>query len=469
MLSLGGCKDSFFDVNTPSNVIDKDAVSVKTQLPYIEARLASMHFSVAYTTARYSQQISSYFVGGADSHERTSLGGAWSTFYLRVLSNLRVLEEKAEAEGLNHYLGVAQVLEALAVQLATDQWGDIPYSEAGFAGENLYPAVDSQEDIYNALLTLLDQAIANLSAPANGMVPGSDDIIYGGDIDKWIKAAYTLKARIHLHLTKRNPSEAVNVLNALQNGFTSYTEDMQLYYDQTARNPWYTTVVAARRTGNLSVLWSEQLIDYMNGTDYPFNTIPYDPRLPLYADNGGASDYRGAVNGSGGLDPSGGSANADLADNAYFSETAPIFMLTYMEAKFMEAEANLMLGNAPAAYTAYLDGITASMDKLGIPSADRDAYLNEPSIGVGAGNLTMEHVMKEKYIALVVHPEVWTDMRRHDFDPAVYVDLTYPDNRSTDIPAGEWPRRAVYPNSEVDRNPNVEQVEEWWSRLWWDQ
>ncbi len=472
MLSLAGCKDSFFDVNTPSNVIDEDAVSVKTQLPYVEVQLANMHFSVAYTTARYSQQIASYFQGGADSHERTSLAGAWSRYYLSVLNNLRVIQKKAVESGSNHYLGVAQVLEVLATQLATDQWGDMPYSNAVGGSDNLYPEVDTQEEIYNALLNLIDEAIANLSASQQGIPVGSEDVIYQGDIDKWLKAAYTLKARLHLHLMKRNgSSEAVEVLNALQNGFISFSEDMQVFYDETSRNPWFTTVVAARRTGNLSVLWSEQLIDYMNGTDYPFTNITMDPRLPRYADNGGAATYEGAVNGSGGLATGGGNANANLADDAYFSESAPIFMLTYMEAKFMEAEANYVLGNKFAAYAAYMEGITASMDKLGIPSADRDAYLNENSIGFGgdAMQLDISDIMKEKYIALVVHPEIWTDMRRYDFDPNVYVDLAYPANRSTDIPAGEWPRRAVYPESEVARNPNLDQVQEWWTRLWWDQ
>ncbi len=469
LLGLGACSDEFFEVNTPSNVIDKDAVSVKTQLPYIEVRLSGMHFSVAYQTARYAQHVASYHIGGTDTHDRTSLAGAWSTFYLRILSNLRVLQEKAEANEYNHYLGISQVLEALAVQLATDQWGDIPYSEAGYTSDNFYPKVDSQEEIYNALLTLLDKAIANLSAPLKGIPPGNDDVIYHGNIDKWLKAAYTLKARIYLHLTKRNPSYYNDVLNALQNGFTSVHDDMQIFYDETARNPWFTSVVAARRTGNLSLLWSEQLIDYMNGTDIPFTNISWDPRLPLYADNSGSEIYIGAVNGSGGGAPGGGNANANLADDAYFKEDAPIFMLTYMEAKFMEAEAQFALGNNAGAFAAYQEGIRASMAKLNIPSGDIQMYLDEPAVNTGEANLTMKDIMMQKYIALVVHPEVWTDLRRYNFDPNIYVDLDYPENRTTDIPMGEWPRRAVYPGSEVDRNPNVDQVEEWWARLWWDQ
>jgi len=467
VILLTGCKDDFFDVNVPSDVLDESQVSFQTQLPYIETRLASMQFSmVRYMDGLYDQQIASYFVGGTDSHERTSLTGAWSTYYTRILSNIKVMKKLANEENNPHYLGIAQVMEALATQMATDHWGDIPYSEAAMGSENLAPKPDSQQQIYTNLLQLLDDAIANLQAPGTGVEPGSEDLFYAGDLDKWIKAAYTLKARIHIHLTKRNGNAAAQeALNALQNGFTGISDDMQIVYDAAARNPWYTSVVAANRTGNLSVLWSEQLIDQMNGTDYPFTSISYDPRLPRYADNGGAATYVGAENGAG------GGGNCDLADDAYFAEDAPVFLLTFMEAKFIESEAKFLLGDKQGAYDAYIEGITASMDKLGIPSADRDAYLNEASIGFGgdANQLEMKHILKEKNIALVLHPEPYTDMRRYDFDPNIFVDLTFPQNRSQDIPANEWPRRAVYPNSEVQRNSNLDQISEYWLPVWWDQ
>jgi hypothetical protein len=38
------------------------------------------------------------------------------------------------------------------------------------------------------------------------MEPGREDSIYGGDVNKWVKAAYTLKARYQLHLSKINPT-----------------------------------------------------------------------------------------------------------------------------------------------------------------------------------------------------------------------------------------------------------------------
>jgi len=374
-------------------------------------------------------------------------------------------------------------LEAMAIQLATDHWGNIPYSEAGYGLEIPYPGLDTQEAIYPQLLNLLDDAIDNLSASGQIDSPGHrDDIIYKGNLDKWIKAAHALKARIHLHLSKRNGiQEAQNVLDELQNAFTSLNDDMEVQFDPRYRNPWYTNVVAARRTSNSSIMFSEQLIGCMNGRILPLDvsfvgndTLPIDidPRLPFYAETTDvSSDYKGGINGTSGDAVGGGSANAILADNSYFKEDAPIFMLTYMETEFMKAEAYYMLGDKGNAYDAYMNGIRASLEKLQIAPYYKDLYLNARTVGLqgNANQLDISNIMIQKYIALVLHPEIWTDLRRYDYDATVYPDLDFPQDRVSDIPAGEWPRRAVYPGSEVNRNPNIDQVTEYWSRLWWDQ
>ncbi|NPA43530.1 MAG: SusD/RagB family nutrient-binding outer membrane lipoprotein [Chlorobi bacterium] len=471
LAGLTGCKESFFDVNKPSDKIDEDIVTANSLLPYIQYQVANLHFSIASATAQYSQQLASYHVGGVDNHERTSLAGAWSRYYTSILSNLRVLRRKADELNSSAFTGIAQVLEALATQMATDQWGDIPYTEAGYGTEILTPKVDPQSEIYSHLLALLDSAIVNLDpATATGPVPGAEDLFYGGNVETWQKLAYTIKARIHLHLMKRNgDSEAREVLAALQNGITSNAEDAQVFFGGQRLNPWYTWAVAARNTGNLHVLWSDQLISYMNDSVFiHFDSLDYDPRLPLYADNGGDPYYLGAINGSGAsmsrVDTI--APNTDVANDAYFTSSSPILIVTNMEARFMEAEARLRLGQRGPAYQAYLAGIRASFEKLAL---DPRRYLAEPSVNVGAGNLTMAHIMVQKYIALVLHPEIWSDLRRHDFDPNVYPDLEFPVNRSTEIPPNEWPRRAVYPESEVSRNPNLEQITEYWLPVWWDE
>jgi hypothetical protein len=101
------------------------------------------------------------------------------------------------------------------------------------------------------------------------------------------------------------------------------------------------------------------------------------------------------------------------------------------------------------------------MDKLGVPTAERDAYLNNPAVAVGANALTKNLIFKEKYVAMFLHPETWTDARRFEYG---YKDFTLPVN--TLLPS--FIRRANYPTSELSRNtanvPNVALTD----KLWWD-
>ncbi|NIT60801.1 MAG: hypothetical protein GWN00_32725 [Aliifodinibius sp.] len=77
--------------------------------------------------------------------------------------------------------------------------------------------------------------------------------------------------------------------------------------------------------------------------------------------------------------------------------------------------------------------------------------MSEPGVDVGPGNLTMELIMKEKFKALFLNPEVYNDYRRYDWDNAIFKDLELPANHNPKL-NGEWIQRAVYPSSELSRN-----------------
>ncbi len=476
LISTSGCKD-FFDVNTRSNTVDEANLELKLMLPDIENYITSIEFSKAFSMSQLQQHTASYFANGVDQHYETSMSGAWRNYYTKVLYTLKKMKEIAINKDAKHYLGVAQILDAISLGMVTDTYGDIPYTEAGVGSLNLEPAVDAQQQLYSKIQTLLDEGIANITATDNsGLENITGDIFYNGDLAKWERLAYTLKARYALHLTKINGINAAqDALTYLQNGFTSNNDDLQLFYNDKYKNPWHTAVVLSANTGNLSILFSEQIVNYMNGSIYATTNI--DPRLPDYVDNGGAATYDGAVNGAEGDDVNGNPANTRFNGNSYyFKEDSPIVLASYMEALFLKAEAEFLVnggnttttGSTQAAYDAYMEGILASMNKMGIDPALRDAYINDPAIDVGLGNLILENIMVQKYVALVLSTEIFTDLRRYDFSTDVYPGLAFPANRNPDIPAGEWPRRAVYPYSEPDLNNNITQVN-FWDRMWWDQ
>ena len=64
-----------------------------------------------------------------------------------------------------------------------DYFGDVPYTEALLGSENLNPALDSGQSVYNAALAMLDSAINNFGQ--GGAAP-QYDMYYGGDASGWI-------------------------------------------------------------------------------------------------------------------------------------------------------------------------------------------------------------------------------------------------------------------------------------------
>jgi len=351
--------------------------------------------------------------------------------------------------------------------------------------EDFTPTFDTQESIYGTINTLLDEAIA-LLGQADASV-GSDDLIYGGDTSKWLKTAYFLKAKYALHLTEVDQDFAINgVLTSVTNAFESNEDDFQLIYNSRNFNPWNSGLVLPNATGNASVLLSDQLVSLMNGTSIPFASIAIDPRLPRITTIGeGETEYLGGLNGSAGTHELGASeddanigANTDLgADNYYSSQSAPLTLGSYSEQKFMEAEALFLqdggdatsIGSDQVTYDAYLEGIRANMEKLGIDPAQNAAYLTDTSVAVGAANLTLQLIMREKNIATFLNPESFVDLRRYDFNPNVFVGLELPENHN-EILNGQWVRRAQYPASEQTRNgAEVEKVTRGIGEgVWWD-
>jgi hypothetical protein len=132
-------------------------------------------------------------------------------------------------------------------------------------------------------------------------------------------------------------------------------------------------------------------------------------------------------------------------------------MVTLAEAKFIEAEVRLLQNGGkgnPDAYNAYLDGIRANMTKIGVSAANITTFTTHPKIGVGAENLSISHIIAEKYKALFLNPEAWTDLRRYDYSNTIISGLTLPANHNPDL-KGKWIQRAAYPTSETSRNSAV--------------
>ena len=462
IIGITACSEDYFDVNTPSGTVDEADLRMNDLLgPVIHSTMEGQ-YSAELTFGNYVQNFVSQ-EGGAVGE--TTASGLWSQIYLYILPNVKVIKTKVEAEGAIHFGAVTDIVTAINLGIATDTWDNIPYSQANLGPDNLFPEFDTQEMIYAEIFNLLDDAIAALqTTDTSGISLGSEDLIYGGDLDKWLRAAYTLKARYQLRLIGNGSVSAADVLSSISNGFTSNADDFQMFYDDRNINPWYSGEILARATGNFHHDIASQLVSSMNGDYYPFQSaaLTIDPRLPVFATNNGDTEWKGYVSGGGGLAPDGTTANAQFVDGGYYTKIdAPLVLITYAEAQFIKAEAAFLanggnetsVGSTSVAYTAYIEGIMASMDKYNVDGTD---YIADGAVDVGEAGLMLNHIMKEKYIHNFLNPETFVDYRRYDFSDDVFVGLTIREEEDSEGEfAGEWFRRATYPASELVRNEAV--------------
>ena len=461
--AIVGCDGDLLVDNTNPNATTEPSMSGLLSNTILSTSNTTQ--GAASVTSYYVQHLASPSGSSVDRHFESRFGGTWSGIY-GLLSDTEALIEKAEAEDSPHYAGVAQIIQAYNLGLATDLWGDIPYQEALQADEGeTTPAYDSQEQVYEEIQTLLSDARDNLDAESRSS-PGSDDFVYGGDLEKWRKASWALEARYLNHLTKKSDYDPQAVLSAVDNAFERNADDAQMNYENDpSNNPWH-NVYLNQEGGILGGHLSEQLVKEMDGSLYGV----FDPRLQVAITDSTETEgddpplYAGNRNGAGS-----GDFYNHLEPKYYASENAPILWITYAEMKFIEAEAALRDGNSGRAYTAYMEGIRAHMDKVGVSESERDAYMNDPAVDVGEDNLTLDEVFKEKNVALFLSPEAWVDHRRHDYDypdfePPIDQNPLFQNSQDTD-----HIRRVLYPLSEIERNrSNVPEVE-LDQFLWWDQ
>lgn len=455
------CED-YLDINTDPN--NPTVVPVKGLMSVTSVRTASNTANVGNTTSYFVQYLAGPNAGGnTDTHMEINANGTWVNIY-NVLSNLSDLELLAEAQGAPNYVGAAKVMKAINLALLVNAWNNVPYTDAFFA-QTIKPTYDNGQQLYTEIFTLLTDGIAKLQETPSALTMGADDFMFGGNLSRWIKMAHAFRARFLNHLSKTSAYNPDDVLAAISNGLVGNIDNAKVTFTTAVWNPWGT--IAVNQAGLTLDGWiSKQIVEAMDGTT--FGVV--DPRMPFMFSRTRHGDFRGTENGAG-RDPEVVDLRLDastLVEASYYANrTSPVMVMTFAEQKFIEAEAYLAKGAAfrPQAYAAYLAGIAAHMDMLGVTTTDKNAYINDPVVSVGDANITLDLVMKEKYVAMFLDPETWNDARRYNFQ---YTDMTTPVLLNPEL-GGQFSRRLQYPLSEFSTNSaNVPEVN-LLDRIWWDQ
>jgi hypothetical protein len=454
LVLLAGC-NGFLDVNSDPTKVSEADVNVNVLLPTVIEGTATATYAQGYYSARVTHHLDD-IVGGY--YERFTMEGAWSVIYLQNLSNIEVMIEKAMAESSPHYAGIAGVLKAYNLGLLTDGWENVPYSEALQGSNNVSPAYDSQESVYGEIQAILDQAILDLTAEENFRDPDNDDFVYGGDIQQWIRLAYSLKARYMIHLSNKPGMDWNAVLSLTDQGLQSNEEAFELKYTTEVANPWYSSTSRKILESIYTLTYGAYFVDNLNGTYWGQE----DPRLTILVekDDPESEGYHGLAS----YDPGAPAYNVlPTVNTFYMGTTSPVVMMSYAELKFIEAEASWKAGDTARAREAYEEAIRADMHYLGVNEEAISTFLDVPQVNMA----TLANIMTQKYIALVLNPEAWNDMRRYGFSDEVFKNFVVPDYNDRSEPA----YRAEYPSSESSRNKDHYEANfrDFTERMWKDQ
>lgn len=395
--SLISCESFFSDNNADPNApID---VPISAALPAIELTVVdakgglfslfnNMFIQQVEGVERQWESFNKYDI------QPVRTNGIWAQIYENVIVELRVVKQKAEDQELNHYLGIAKTIEAYTLMMTSDVFGDIPYTEAGLGDANSNPAYDDQATIiYPAIKKLLDEALVLFNGPSGTISPGSDDVLYGGNIDKWKLAVHGILARYYLHL-----GDNANALEEAKKSFKSRADNMGYKYPG----------------GNNQAQW------------HSFNNVregdmEFHPTMKGIMEGLNDTDRLKIFN------------KTFNADHPYLIEDFREDLITYREIQFIIAETS----TSPAEkLTAYLNGIKASFKEVGLGDTEYNTYVAQSSINPGAANLTLEQIMIQKYIGMFVQPEAFSDWRRTGI-PAL-----------TPVAGSQIPRRWFYPENE---------------------
>lgn len=480
MLGATGCTDKFEDFNTDPKAptpeqMEGDFASTATLLSammpvLVENQQNNYQWLDQMVGCEYGRMTAALNQWGSGTFYATYNVGTWAGnrqyFNIgmpQIYTQFFRIRDISGGQGLTyHWANLIRIAGTLRI---SDCFGPMPFSLIG-NGNSYQVAYDDMPDLYNAMFDELDRTIAGLKESVGSSTTqsifGQSDIIYSGDISKWVKFANTTKLRMAMRLVNVNPTLARQKAEEAVNdpgGLISTADEAAWCSDLTRDgNPLYIT----------SIEWGESrfsadLSSYMNGYS--------DPRLPIYvspADNG---QYIGARHGV---------FRYPTADFQKYSKpnitnkhNEPLLCLAACESWFARAEGALRGWNmGGTAKELYEQGVKVSMEERGASIGD---YLNStatPANYVALDNSTynivaassicpkydeeasfdtnLERIIVQKWIGNYPNGwESWADFRRTGYPkwfPVV-------NNMSTDgVSSTRGVRRLAFPQSEYNTN-----------------
>lgn len=389
---------------------------------------------------------------------------SWTELYAGALNDLEFVIKEATANNDKGTVLIATLMKAYTFQLLVDTFGDVPYEEALTGVNNITPKTTEGSVIYLDLINKIDSALAG----ATSSTVGSQDMIYGGEMEQWIKFANTLKLKMYLRMsytTLANPTKVKALLSA--NNFIDNDAKFSSFGTaQNTRNPFYE--VQIDRLGDVNNVASNSLLQF-----YELNS---DPRIEAVYRPNGSGSYISIAQGS--FKSYNNTATSYARPN--IEAQTPVYLMTVSESNFLQAEAIIRYNNGVGAKAKYDEGVKKSFTTYGLSESLATPFISSGGAYEYIADSNIETAIRQVIIqkwaslAYINNMESYIETTRTKFPEIVSsnnADYSI-GNRipsvSSILTGLNVPSILYYPESETERNPNITQHTGLTQKVWWD-
>ena len=294
----------------------------------------------------------------------------YGELYSGAINDLEYIRITAKKDQNWSYYLMATVIQSYTYQVLVDLYDKVPFTDALKGAEgNLTPAFDDGQAIYDSLIARIDYALGKDLAALTSQIPENDDVIFQGDLAKWVQFANTLKLKIYLRQSENRESVAQAGIQSLFTNpdFLSEDASFKAFKDEVDnRNPVYETGVD-RLAGNITI--SRTLHSYLED-----NLDPRTDAIMNYPDNSPSTHNTLEQGNYNAATPT----NISGLSTPTLAPLDPVFFISAAESYFLQAEAVARYGVSGDAADLYEAGIDASFARFNTP---------DPSSVYGAGGV----------------------------------------------------------------------------------
>lgn len=517
---LSSCNEDFFDVNSDPNRAVESNQTAKLVLP--QALLNSANrVGVSYG---FLGNWLGYWCPGANyapnAEEQTysittNFGAGLFSGIMDNLYDYQFCELEATESGNDFFAGIAKTMKAHGFTTLVDIYNNVPYTEALKGLEFVRPKYDDGKLVYEESMKQLDAAMALFKKvkAAGGIdaVAGAPDIMFGGNVDLWIKFVNTLKLRLLMHQSGRADRQSYITAEIAKivsegSGFLGSGQDASVAPAHTSDKPnSYYANFGFNVAGNQATdFWraNKTSIDILKANSDPRIGYFYKPAvtaLPAGAKEpfltASPVEYRGneygrpidnstfAYQTANYVSQIGGVASAGAVTASSFGLVKGYdqraWILTSVESMFLQAEAiqrGWLAGDKEAAYKAAVQEsfrwLNVDKSRAAADAAFTAWYAgqddaNNVNVSYSDASDKLKLVLYQKYVAMngSNHLEAWTDYRRNGAYPAIPLSIN-PGRTSLVLPI-----RLQYPQREYDLNEAAVvangTISQFTSKIWW--